>query len=703
MHAGRVILLVLLVAGAARADLLDDLARADADADDRVHDLLVHGLLADAAALRADVETLGALDDQRREAGLARTGLTDDARYLAAALPATRDGRRTALKGLLARHTDPMIRHLAEHRLEADDATAADQLLTDDRHNRRASLLNDAVRPLGVFSGTTFLAALNPFMLAGSAIDSVASTATNLWHYNRLTAEEREALVRYRTVLERDPGTADAPEIAHAIRRLGEKRERALCKQTVDLGETALAHDDLEAARFYLVSARHLDGCAARVTAPLERLARAHARRDAAEDAARWPVDDPPEPATEDERRDHEALVRAVAGGDPGHMIEVAGRFIERHRDSALAPGARFTVAVARDLAGHPEAARDALADLAGDTHSSAGRHAAAVLASAEFNPLGALDAAERRHARSRLRYIFLGSRPGGRTALYTAAHVGAEGVQAAESFGLFNVIGLATRALSAWRHDPVSNQDIIDRGEDFLARTPTGPESAWVHARLGAAYEREGNYARALMHCREAPDPDPDEIARLEGKIADRLLADAEQSGDALRLQTVVRYFGGTKAAHKAEERLRARDDPGETTLAREVLEKSPTLVGPSGLDLDATLLDGERSNGELADGGLTLDGNLLKLRLKNEATSGERIETRTLDPAAAARARAAAAEALYAHALTAPPPHPESGRFERYLPFFVQGSIGEDGVAISPGLKLRAHQQTKEPTLYE
>src|SRR5207249_4904564 len=108
-----------------------------------------------------------------------------------------------------------------------DDAEAADRLLADDRHNRRAAVVNDAVRPLGIFSGAAVLAALNPFLLAGSAIDSVVTTAVNLWQYNRLSTPEREALARYGTLLEREPHTRDAPEISRAIRRLGAKRAAA--------------------------------------------------------------------------------------------------------------------------------------------------------------------------------------------------------------------------------------------------------------------------------------------------------------------------------------------------------------------------------------------------------------------------------------------------------------------------------------------
>src|SRR5207247_2638966 len=148
---------------------------------------------------------------------------------------------------------------------------AAHRLLADDRHNRRAAVLNDAVRPLGIFSGGALLAALNPFLLAGSAADSLITTAVNLWHYDRLSTPEREALARYRALLEREPQTRDAPEIVRAIQRLGTKRAAALCADTLALAKKALDTNDLDHAAFYVHSAERIDGCADEAARPLAR------------------------------------------------------------------------------------------------------------------------------------------------------------------------------------------------------------------------------------------------------------------------------------------------------------------------------------------------------------------------------------------------------------------------------------------------
>jgi hypothetical protein len=694
-----------LLPGRARAsDLLADSAQLQAEIEDRVRQVLVHRLDGDATALAADVAALETRDDARRASGLPRSGLTDDVRYLAAGLAESRDAQRDALHHVLDEHPDPVIRKLAEHSLEADDAAAADRLLSDDRHNRRAAVVNDFVRPLGIFSGAAAFAAINPFLLAGSAVESVATTAVNLWNYNRLSTPEREALAHYRTLVAKVPRTHDAPEIAHAIRKLGTKRAESLCVDTVALGKKALKADDLDHAIFYLRQADGMEHCETKAKRPLADAEEAFARRAAREEAARWPVDDPPQPKPA-EAADYQAMLFATAMGDPGAMIESASRFAQRHDDGHFAPGARYVVAVARDLAGHHDEARTALAELAHDEKKTdAGRHAAALLASADFSRLEALDDAERHHTRDTLKYVFLGGQLDGRTAIHTASSFGAQGVQAAQSFGMINVIGMLTRAWTAWRHDPVSNQTIIDRGEEFLTRSPHSAEAPAVHARLAEAYARAGSYDRALMHYHETPDPSPAHIAKLEGKMADQLLDEAERNGgNPVLLQGIVTHFAETKAADKARKRLKDRPGSGETVVERQVLLANPALLGPDALDLDPTLLDGERKNGELADGGITLapEGEL-RLTLYNTEQAGQHFETRTLAPEAYARARAAVQEVLYDRLLTADRLDPETGRYERYIPFYVQGSFGESGVSVAPGVKLRRYN-SEDKDLYE
>src|SRR5207247_4719001 len=101
--------------------------------------------------------------------------------------------------------------------------------------------------------------------------------------------------------------------------------------------------------------------------------------------------------------------------------------------------------------------------------------------------------------------------------------------------------------------------------------------------------------------------------------------------------------------AADKARKRLGDLPGAGETVLARDVLEATPSLLGPEGLDLDPRLLDGDRENGELADAGVTLAAGEMRFTLYNSPGPGQHVETRPLSSEAFGRPPAAAAEALY------------------------------------------------------
>lgn len=695
------ILVALAAAPATADDLLAEAARDEAAALGQVHTALAAALSGDRQATARGLDAIAALDVSRADAGLHPSGLSDDFRRLAAAVEPSRAARRAALEELLDDDVDAEVAHHAQHSLDSDDGARAERLLADDAHNRRANLVNDAIRPFGVFSGGALLAAVSPFLIAGSAVDSVATTAVNLWNWNDLSAPQREALVRYRAHLLREPAADDVPAAARALRALGQKRARALCEETTETGRQALDDGDLDRAAFWLRNAHTLDGCAAEARKPLEELLEKMAARGAEEEAGRWPVPEPVRPADPGAARAYEALTRAMAAGDGHEMMVAAQALLGEHPDDPVAPGAQLAIGVARDLGGHRDDAREAL-ERAADDDSGPGRLASAMLDDPRFAPLDAMNAAERAHDGDVARYVLLGG-VSGRSALYGAAQLGAQGSQAAQSLGIFNVIGLATRGWRAWRNDPASNDGIIERGEELLAREPDVADAPAVRERLAAAYERAGNYERALMHLRALPEPDGDRIGTLEGKLAEKLLEEAKGSpAERLLLTAIARHFPGTDAAEDATERLEMLPGGGEIPVDRETLVAHPGLLGPAALDLEPTLLDGDEANGELGPRGVTLTPRGLKLALATEEDPGEREEERPLAPDGLARARAAVEDALYARLVTKDDRDPEVGRYERWIPVYLRGAIGEEGVSVTPGIKLRRYR-TEDPTLYE
>lgn len=694
--------LALLPRAHAAGDIFDEASSHDARIHEAVHRALAARLAGDVAGTRSAVAAVEAWDLQRQDAGQRPTGLADQLHFLAGSAATTRDLRRNNLNAVLDANPDPVLEKVVRHQLESEDGAAAGRLLDDDRHDRRANLVNDAIRPLGALTPATALVAVNPFLMAGSALDSVVTTAVNLWNYDRLSSREREALARYRTLLERDPHTRDAPEIVGELKRLGAKRAAALCEDAVERIDAAMKAGDLDAARFYVASASQLEGCDEDLEEQRERVAEALAKDEAGRERVAWPADDPRLPTSPAEQADWERVLRATAGGNPAEMTAAAQRLLATHDDGPLAPGAQLVLAVASHRAGDRPGARETLEELAGDDSGSA-RIAAAALESPDYARLAGMDAAETKHSREVAKYVLVGG-VDGRSALYSAAQFGASGIDAAQSFGILNVVGMATRAWNAWRNDPASNQEIIDRGEQFLAREPNAPEAADVHERLSDAYEREGNFERALMHHMATPDPSSKRTAKLQDKLAERLMRDAADSPAApLLFQAIADQFPDTDAAEKARDILKKGPGLGELPLDRALLEANPVLMGPGGLDLPPTLLDGDEDNGELTERGVTLSARGLRLYLyDDDAEDDERAEERPLAPDAVARAQTAAENALYRQLLTKGENQEEVGRWEKYIPFYVQGSVGEEGVAVVPAIKTRPYR-SKDKGLYE
>ena len=328
------------------------------------------------------------------------------------------------------------------------------------------------------------------------------------------------------------------------------------------------------------------------------------------------------------------------------------------------------------------------------DDDTSVGRVARATLEGPDFGQLDALAGAERKHRRDVAKYVLLGG-VNGRQALYTAAQLGATGAQAAQSLGIVNVLGIATRAWQAWRRDPVSNQEIIDRGEELLARTPNGPEANDVHKRLATAYERSRNYERALMHYRATTAPDPKRVAKLHNKLAGALLEQAKRSSAApLLLTAITRDFKDTDAAKTAQKLLDKNPPETDIVLDRDLLRAHPALLGPTALDLEPGLLDGDANNGELGEKGVRLGNGQLRLFVRRAGQASEREETRPLTEAQLARARAAAEETLYTKLLTTEERDPDS-RALRTLPTGLPCRVdrGERGVGRP------RHQDTAVP----
>jgi hypothetical protein len=108
----------------------------------------------------------------------------------------------------------------------------------------------------------------------------------------------------------------------------------------------------------------------------------------------------------------------------------------------------------------------------------------------------------------------------------------------------------------------------------------------------------------------------------------------------------------------------------------------------------------DGQRANGEIGEAGLRLvspDRALLTL----DTADGTVEHPIVLDEQRTATLGAALAEAAYRDAAEQSGGQRGGAPLAHLIPFYLQGSVGESGIAVFPGIKPREHT-TENRELY-
>jgi hypothetical protein len=656
---------------------------------------LAHALLGDQTAVAQDHVAIVQLDEARRHADGEATGLADQVLYLHASLMSSRVEYLAALQRVRKADPDRGLRRRIDWRIATDEVIAADRLLRDARHNRVAGLVNDALRPLGQIT-LLGLSVVNPILLAGVGLDSAASTAINLWNWRRPYPQEREALARYRQHLRR--GSTPEP-VPQSVRGLRQKIAAADCKRAVRSARLA-ATTDPELASAHLRVAGVIRGCADDAEKAQAEIERDDTERRERLEAGRWPRDPlPPIPASA--AAAYHELLTALVRADPG-AIRAAADMTHRTGAESLRDEAWYAETVAADLEGDHAAALEGLRGLEGGdaSDSNMGRRAKALLDDPATDRYQTLRRAIRQHRRDRLRFVLLGRLPEPRAALHTAMRVGASGLRGLQTLGMLNVVGLLTRTVRNWRTDPLSNEQILAAGEEFLARMPHSPHASAAHKALADAYARERKYDSALFHLRQVSPRNDGKIAKLEEKAARRLLTAADGApGPAQRraiLTAVTQRYPGTKTADRAttalgklaEDADAATESPG---ISGDTLRADTALADQLGLP--AVWFDGQKENGEVAGQGLRVIGPE-QATVTVDTPDGPIEEPIALTRMRSATLGAAMSEAAYQHAAgRLDNAQPGASRFDRLIPFFIQGTVGESGVSVYPGIKPRAY----------
>ncbi len=662
---------------------------------------LVARFLDDRHGVESAHEAIRRLDLDRARDDREDTGLADQLHYLEASSSPSREAYLEQLRDALRSDPDVYLAGRMRWAMASDELVTAQRLMGAARHNRIANLVNDAARPLGRLTSIA-LSGLNPAVALTAALDSITATGGNLWRWRRPAAEEREALHRYREHLRRDaaPGNATSGDIIPPARmhRLAARVAAADCNRAL---RRARAAAEPATARAHLEAARLISGCETR--ARREEPPPAEPGPAAARDPRLRPADPLPR-MPEVVVPTYHAMLLALVRAEPAAIRSVARELHDSPAGASLGDEAQYVETVAADLEGRHQDALTSLRALADAPSSNMGRHATELLRQPGTDRFGTLRHAVADHRRARVRYVLMGSNRKPLGDAHGLARAGLRGLQGLQNFGLFNVFGLVGRSVQVWRGDPVSNAPIIAAGEDLLAREPGSPHLDEARDLLVDAYSRSGEYERALFHLARMGTPAPKRAKKLRDRAASRLLrvARSEAFGPRARqraLDLMLAHYPDTESADDARElqSQRAASEPAQlpsTTL------RSDRALAPR-LGLPSEWLDGRGENGELADGDLRLadDGRLLAA----VEVAGDRTDhSLSLDGEQTAVFVAAANETRHLTAARDAGGAPRGAPFERFLPFFVEGSVGASGVSIVPGLK-PSPVQSDRPDLYD
>jgi hypothetical protein len=282
-------------------------------------------------------------------------------------------------------------------------------------------------------------------------------------------------------------------------------------------------------------------------------------------------------------------------------------------------------------------------------------------------------------------------------------SRIATQGLQAFESLGTFNVIALLLRGINSIAKNPVSDQEIIDTGINYLRRYPDSSSAPEVHLTLARAYAKRQNLSKAVYHFTASGRVSQKTLNKLREKAAKQYLDFADATDNPREkiqcYETILDYYPHSKAAPKALDAL-AEIEKTKTPLFeldKETLVANPIIFKLTALHIGPHLLDGNLDNGELDERGL-YSPRRGKISLVFKEPKGVREETIAVDYSTYKGLMAFAEEVGYRKDLSEKSGKQVASKF----PVELRGTVGDDGVFVYPRLKIKEYQE-KDLYLYK
>jgi tetratricopeptide (TPR) repeat protein len=569
------------------------------EADRKIRDLLIEASLNREVSADLYIDFFAARDAELQKNHGSVTGLSAHVTDLVNNTIREHDryveAQRKALRAAVGEARQRLIRA----RLRDDPLTQADELLRQRAWSRLGGAVNRVLGSmdlLGILTGS--------YVSAG--VESLVSQAVAAGDVD-MPIEERRALVLYREHLRRYPGHSRNEEVKAAADDLERKKKRVILERELKRAEEAFGKNDPIRADFHCEVANLIAGSIVRVGRVCDQLG----------DRSRWDVAATiSSPGSPDENPAIREMFYALTSRDP-EAVEAAAERFERGggADRRARESASDARAVAREMQGRREEARKILSDLAGsaeDVHQR-GR-AQAWLAGSRYNLRGSFEEARRARRRETVRYVILGEDLLKRSVVYGSGPLvagGPAGVTAVAAANALMIGGNLFRALTA---NPISHDQVIEKGAAYVRSRPDPASAAEVYAVLARAYEDGGRYDKAIVYYELAGGTNEGKISDLKEKTAQRMLDIANKSSDRgstqYALLSIIKSYPETRAANEAGQKLArlAQDEKRGLRVSKKFLQENPELYGPHGLGLKSSLFDENLSNMELAEEGVNI-----------------------------------------------------------------------------------------------
>jgi len=583
------------------------------------------------AALNSDLtkatrilKRLRSIDTVLVTAGELPTGLVPVATDLVnATMDAPRVYQNASLAMLERDDLDPALRarlSLTEHE---DPLVEADDRIDDARLISFARAFNTLAEPLGR-SITSW--SLGPYRVARS----VLNYALQLYAQEPLSLQRRQALAHWKEFVARYPNAPESAELRLRIERAEVLLDETFRDRAYDAAERALDFGNDRLALVYADRALGFvpeDAEATEIRNKAEQEIIAH-REDRARSVA-----SPADPGAMGTDVRELAISLLNPGADLGAEVD---RFRATSHDPTLDDEAEFIDALFAGESGHEVEMWEQLETLADDDQSNMARHADAMVRDADRNAYRAFEKAKALSIEHRAIWVGVGPWMKGPRDHKLPRLL--EWIIDLPSIAQ-SIMSAPLRLIQLPFMDAVPAQKLAALlGRRYLSRNPSGEHSREVRDWLADFEEGRGNWIGVYQLAELDPDRDEGRIEELREKAAEQSLEIAEREPRPDRRNQMYRQVAqqyadteaGLQAGTLAGEQIE-KATPQRIAISRGFLMENRDFAGPRGLGLDAYLLDGESSNGELhPDGVVLIGGRTVELHFL--ASSGDEDDPATL-----------------------------------------------------------------------